>query len=397
VSLADRVRGWASENRRWLVAVALGLILLYVWRSGIIPMSEIGYLTGTQGLQAEFAAVYFNRSWYSATEAPNGRASKLSFGYEMVFDPDDAFDGYPDLCATQQPMLVDADAQPTHYSWSVDKGVVTLPNGTVARKYYQFEMWRYRLTWRVNIWLSGTEQESADWTVFNIITNVPDYGGTQIWIRLVPKNFVYFKDNPDELYIAPAYIGLNAIEYATYDKNKQMIVNDPDAASMIDLIPKARGETLGIYYARGGAPTNLEDRLLSYRGVELDPQVFRNEYWIKIELLRFAPKSWFDYQIWHNWKYPSVQLEFTVYVFVVGRWTVYLREGEVPSLEPHTPITQTGNPIADFFGGLADWWARGGWAVTSLLLVLVGVIAVAALAPGLLAALAAGLAGRGRR
>jgi hypothetical protein len=125
-----------------------------------------------------------------------------------------------------------------------------------------------------------------------------------------------------------------------------------------DLIPKAAGETLGIYYTRGGTPVQMEATLLSYQGAQLDTSIFRNEYWTRIDLLNFKPINWFDYGIWHNWKYPSVMLEFTVYVFVVGRWTVYIGTGEVPSLSPHLPIVQTGNPINDFFNALAAWFSN---------------------------------------
>jgi hypothetical protein len=349
-------------NKKKRGALALLLIILIcivvVARGGFMPqLSEIGFLTGTQGLEAQFDSLYFNNSYCSVTEKPSWarQASSWSFGYSMDFDPDVKDDGWCDLLATQQPMTLDTDVEPKHYSWTVDQGLVTLSNGTQAKKIYQFEMWRYRLTWRINIWLSGTEAEACDTTYFNIITWEPNYGGTKIWIKLVPKAFVYFKENPDQVFFAPAYIGLNSYTWASIDKDGKTILNDPDMQKTQDLIPKAAGETLGLYYTRGGAPVNLEQTLLSYQGLSLDTAIFRNEYWTRIDLLNFKPINWYDYQIWHNWKYPSVMLEFTVYSFVVGRWTVYISTGEVPNLNPHLPITVTGNPIADFLNALGTW------------------------------------------
>jgi hypothetical protein len=346
-------------------ALALLLITLVcvivVARGGFIPqLSEIGYLTGTQGLEAQFDSLYFNNSWCSVTEKPSWarQSSSWSFGYTMDFDPDVRDDGWCDLCASQQPMTLDTDVEPKHYSWTVDQGVVTLSNGTQAKKIYQFEMWRYRLTWRINIWLSGTEAEACDATYFNIVTWEPNYAGTKIWIKLVPKAFVYFKESPDQVFFAPAYLGLNSYTWASIDKDGKTILNDPDMQKTQDLIPKASGETLGLYYQRGGTPVNLEQTLLSYQGLSLDTSIFRNEYWTRIDLLNFKPINWYDYQIWHNWKYPSVTLEFTVYLFVVGRWTVYIGTGEVPNLNPHLPITVTGNPIADFLNALGTWFAN---------------------------------------
>jgi hypothetical protein len=51
-------------------------------------------------------------------------------------------------------------------------------------------------------------------------------------------------------------------------------------------------------------------------------------------------------------------LEFTVYVFVVGKWTVYLSTGEVPNLASHLPISQTGNPLDDFLNALGAWFSN---------------------------------------
>lgn len=381
-------------NKKKRGALALLLItlicIIIIARGGFVPsLSEIGFLTGTQGLEAQFDSLYFNNSYCSITEKPiwARQASSWSFGYTMDFDPDVKDDGWCDLLATQQPMTLDTDVEPKHYSWTVDQGLVTLSNGSQAKKIYQFEMWRYRLTWRINIWLSGTEAEACDTTYFNIITWEPNYGGTKIWIKLVPKAFVYFKENPDQVFFAPAYIGLNSYTWASIDKDGKTILNDPDMQKTQDLIPKASGETLGIYYTRGGTPVNLEQALLSYQGLSLDTAIFRNEYWTRIDLLNFKPINWYDYQIWHNWKYPSVMLEFTVYSFVVGRWTVYISTGEVPNLNPHLPITVTGNPIADFLNALGTWLSNP--LVQFWLLLIVIVIVLIFAGPTLVALISA--------
>ena len=381
------------NRQRYAVVLLLIMVIavLLVARGEIPKFAEIGYLTGTQGLEAQFHSLFFNNSWCSVTEKPSWakQASSWSFGYSLAFDPDIKDDGWCDLAATQQPFTLDADVEPKHYSWTVDLGEVTLSNGTKAKKFYNFEMWRYRLTWKINIWLSGTEAEACDTTYFNIITWEPNYASTKVWIKLVPKTFVYFKENPDQLFFAPAYLGLESCTWAGIDKEGRTIMNDPDMQRSQDLIPKARGETLGIYYQRGGTPINLEQTLLSYQGLSLDTAIFRNEYWTRIDLLNFKPINWYDYQIWHNWKYPSVYLEFSAYVFVVGRWTVYLATGEVPQLEPHIPIMVTGNPIADFFAGIAAWLSNPVnqfWVL--LVIIVIVILVVSVMSPGLWTALA---------
>jgi hypothetical protein len=371
--------------------VLLLLTFLVIVNGGFLPqMAEIGYLTGSQGLEAQFYSLWFNSTYCSTTEKPAWakQASSWSFGYEMDFDPDVRDDGWCDLCATQQPMTLDTDVEPKHYSWTVDQGEVTLQNGTKANKVYQFEMWRYRLTWKMNVWLSGTEGEACDSTYFNIITWEPNYGGSVLWIRLVPKSFVYFKDNPDIVYFAPAYIGLNSITWAGIDQNGQTIQNDPQMMSTQDLIPKAPGETLGIYYNRGGTPTNLENELLKYQGMALDTAIFRNEYWTRIMFQNFKPLNGYSYNIWHWWKYPSAFLEFTVYVYVVGRWTVYFATGELPRLTPHYPIFVFGNPIDAFFSALVSALTN---PLTQFWLILVVIVIVLIFAGPTIVALIAAL------
>ena len=158
------IDGWIKRNRKLIAAILLGILALFIANFLNLQTIGIGFLTGTQGLQAEFNSLYFNGTWCSAQEKPSWAqdAANWQFGFELNFDPDESDDGWPNLCATQQPFVIDIQVEPKHYAWQVDKGIVKLQNGTRARKVYQFEMWRYRLEWTVNIWLSGPEAESSD-------------------------------------------------------------------------------------------------------------------------------------------------------------------------------------------------------------------------------------------
>ena len=384
--------------------VAIGLIAVFfivgVGGSGL----STGYLSGTQGLEAQFHSVRWHNNWYSSTEEPGeplyepvegvdvGWPSSMTFGYDMVLDPDYPISGMPDLCASQQPLTVQTDVEPKQYVWNykVESDKV-LENGTIVDVYKQFEMYRYRCDWAINVWLSGTEMEAEGKVTASPLTWVlwgPNYAGGVLWLRLVPKSFVYFVDNPDQVFFAPAYIGLSEdVEWVGLDKDGRIIENDPDILQSQDLVPKTQGETVGIYYERGGGEELNEQTLLSYQGTALDPQIFRDEYWIRVKLVEFKPLSWTE-GIWpfqtHNWKYPSAHFKFMVYLFVVGEWTVYFKTGEIPELEPHTPIV-----------GLAGWWdwlsawlrSPFGLFYSFIGLIVLGIIALIVLsifAPGLL-------------
>jgi len=398
-----KIESWISEHKKLLAVLFLAIVVFLIYNQ--VWSMSVGYLTATQGLQAEFHSLYTNGKWLSNTEKPSSftiqdrtlsasTASNWFFEYELNFDPDMQDDGYPNLLATQQPIALDMEVEPKHYEWKVDKGLVTLENGTEAKKIIQFEMWRYRCDWSVNIWLSGPEAESCDRRWDGGIAWEPNYGGVDIWIRLTPRAFVYFEDNPDEVYFAPAYITLIDFTVASIDKDGKLIVDDPEIKSEIDLIPKAKGETLGIYYTRGGITSfkNLESKVLIYQGAELDPQIFRDEYWIHIQLLNFKPRNTVDF--WtkaHSWWYPSVQLEFTVYVLVVGKWTVYLSTEDIEDLQPHEPIVIINNP----WQWLADWWSNPATQIWLLLFMgFIALVLIVVFAPGVLTVVASWLLGR---
>ena len=379
----------SRKARNPLIIILLVGLLLVLSGGSLLGLQthNPGYAPGTQGLEFQFNSVYFNGQYYSNNES-HGNPSSMSFGYTMDFDPDMATQGYSDLCASQQSLTVDQEVEPKSYVWNykVETGKI-LPNGTIVDVYKQFEMYRYKCDWAMNLWLSGGEWET-----------LPDYGGTKGWLRLVPRSFVYFKDNPDEgPFFAPAYIGLDQdVKWSGVNKDGTVTQNDPDMLKTQDLIPKVQGEMCGIYYQRGGQDIFTEDTLLSYKGAELDPEIFRNEYWMRIDLMSFHPLSWYDMGIWwlHNWKFPSAYMHFLVYLFVVGEWTVYFKTGEVPKLTPHTPISvQT-----DILGAIGAWltnpwtlfWLFGIGSILILVLLIV-------FAPGVLTVIAAWFFGRRKK
>jgi len=163
-----KLETWIEHNKKFIAVLIAALLLLYVWYNGVFKPGSIGYLTATQGLEAEFHSIRWGTenvppgSWWSNTECPGSiykrqdgtpaPNSQLSFGYEMTFDPDEADRGMPDLMATQQPFTLDTDVEPT--------GSKTFPNGSIYDVYTQFEMYRYKLSWAINLVLTGSSWES---------------------------------------------------------------------------------------------------------------------------------------------------------------------------------------------------------------------------------------------
>jgi len=407
------LESWIEHNKKLIAVLIAALLLLYAWyNGGVFKLGSIGYLTPTQGLEAEFHSIRWGTenvppgSWWSNTECPGSiynrqdgtpaPNSQLSFGYELSFDPDEADRGMPDLMATQQPFTLDTDVEPKRYSWLVKVGSKTFQNGSIYDVYTQFEMYRYKLSWAINLVLTGSSWES-DGHIYDKAYGLPvylqcrgAYYNAEIWIKLKPRAFVYFKDNPDQVFFAPAYLGVDEIQFVGTDDKGQKTLDDGDIKKTIDLIPKARGETLGIYYQRGaGDVVNLEDKVLQYQGIQLDPQVFRDEYWCRIILNVFKAYTWVDWGIYYHYKYPSVNIKFYVYVLVVGKWTVYIKTGEVPKLEPHQPITNVNPP---WWQGWSSWlanpWTLLWTGIFALFAILIVIVILAIFAPGVLLSIA---------
>jgi hypothetical protein len=269
-------------------------------------------------------------------------------------------------------------------------GSKTFDNGTIADEYKQFTMYRYMMDWAVNVWLTGSEWE-ADGKYNNnpnqYTVGLGSWAGAIIWIKLTPKAFCYFTQNPDQLYFAPSYVALKEpVQWVGVDNDGKIVQNDADIVKSQDIIPKASGEATGLYYSRGGGATFEESKLQSFQGATLDPEIFRDQYWIRFNLAQLQPVSWTNYPSFsHGWKYPSAYLHFMVHLYVVGQWTVFYKTGEIPALTPHTPIMVT--------NGLFDW--LGSWFNNPLnqlwsffLIIVVVVLAVSITSPGVWSLLA---------
>ncbi|MDH5686274.1 MAG: hypothetical protein OEZ48_00185 [Candidatus Bathyarchaeota archaeon] len=338
-----------------IASLLLGTFLV----GSVVKMGTVGFITGYQGLQAEFNSVYLKGYWYDSDhdgpnknylEWPDKRASAVEFFDHINLDPDHSSDLLPNLAASMSPIVVDETVDPKRWIWRVKVGEETEEgkNAThswfrIIEEYKEFQILRYRCEWAMNLWLSGPGTEAYP-------DDLRTYRDAQVWIRLVPQAFVYFEDNPDQVYFSPALVQVLDVEWYSFTDDKEKEVKDEAIAKYEDLIPKSEGETLGIFYSRGAQEINLQNKVLSYENQLLDPAVFRDEYWIRLSLLEFKPNSWWNDPLhltgW-SWQYPSVKIKFLVHVFVVGEWTVKLEKGETVELEVHDPTVSP--PAAPWF------------------------------------------------
>lgn len=370
-----------------LIALTLIVIIGYLCISPPTLQTEVGYLTATQGLEAHIAALYWKDAWWSLTETPYGwKPSSKVFNFRMVFDPDDATTGWCDLAVEQQPFVITEKPTAPYKQWLAPVAALS-PTGESV--YKQIDIYQYKLEWRLNIFLTGTEQEAVDPTGPALWHWEPNYAGAQIWIKLVPRTEdVVFKEAPSNFYIAPAAIRIKAFHvYGAVKKDDtyELTENDPDILHCVDMVPRAEGAAVEILYARGGTPVDISKEILYCEGQPLNPAIFRTEYWIHFDLTQFKPYNYWVWNIWHGWKWPSVQIEFEVYVWVIGEWTYYFTAGQWPSLKPHTPpslipsspLDWLFKAIANFFQAIVAFFRTvGGFFLLLLILPIIAIILI---------------------
>lgn len=350
---------YMKNKKGFLGIMILAIICMGVF-AGVSSMDiSTGYFTGAQGLSFGFGGVNRNNEWWSSVETgtspyPGTQPSFKEFGGTMFLDIDDAYEGMPQLrgAINQFVNLNEGNPDKIYDIWNVKTGTQSIA-GITYDVYKEYQMMRYECNLTLTFWLAGTEWESyGKWADGQVN---PDWGGSSIWIRIARNQFTYFQDAEEKAYIAPAAIEL-------YKDSILLPETDLDGnTGWAAYYPQQQGDTMFIYYQRGGGGIDLDESdLLYYQGKALDPAIFRDEWWVKIELDNFSPDQYTTIFGGHIDKFPTVTQSYQFYVYVIGEWTTMFEAGDVPVVTPRLPVVHNdviGNilqAITDFFGGLID-------------------------------------------
>lgn len=320
-----------------------------------------------QGLGIRYDSVYFKNYWYdSFNHGPNPNyydnvASVAKFGEYCVLNPDGNNELLPSLKMSGSSVVVDPTQQFVPTTWSIKDEYASNSQFDV---YDTYQMQKFEAEWAFNLWIDGTGNEA-----YPDINHI--WQNAQIWIEVTPQTFCYFDNNEEELYFAPAYIGVKEVKWfsGTEDPNQ---MSDPTQASYNDLYPEVVGDNFGIFAQKGEVSEDInEDTILSYNGQDLDSDVFRESYWIRMNVDKLQADSEANWWGGWDWKYVSCQIVCEVHLFVIGEWRVVLEKGDIPDLEPREPDFGF-----DWFGEvLDDIWAFA-TSPTGIFLAILAVIAV---------------------
>jgi len=384
---------WLKKNKI-LVTIIIAILGLSFLASGS-QLAQVtgptGFNQGTQGLDFTWAGVLYNNQLWSAGHYPpgSGTTSPTTFGgASLSFSPGNqgnAANG-PALCGQVGAWTPTSTTPDQTIPWNI-----TQVNADGSKTVTQVEMYRYPFHVAVDVYLAGTYQEAVGGAV---ALDEPSWANSQVWLKIEPQNFVYFQNAPSEFAIAPALIQCNGITWGsanaptTPDTNGDNLLKYPanSVISNFESIGVSNGAVQTIYYNLNGAPVQnmSESNILSIQGQPLDPSIFRNSYYMKIDLSTWEAKiNWAPLNFYiMSAEYPSVKLDFTGYVYVIGQWVTYFKPSEVVTLQPHPPqiVVNTGNAwinqILDAFSGLAALLSLGTSSLTWLIIIVVLVLAV---------------------
>jgi len=326
------------------------IFLIYgLTQFGVIPTPMIP--DAYQGLHPIYDSVYWNGYWYdSLHKGPNpnyeGRiASVAKFKEYVNLNPDGTNTLLPSLKMSGGPVLIDPTWHTEQYVWELKN---EQESTDMVDVYTVYRMQKVMAEWKVNVWIDGTGNEAFP-------DNNHRWFDAQIWIELIPEITPYFKGAEEaELYFAPAWMGVKNIEWYSgkEDPNK---MKDPRQAALNELYPEEVGENFGLFAQRGETTTVIDEpKILSYRNQPLDPQIFKESYWIRMNVDRMQADSEAAGVGGWDWSYVSAHITFEVHLFVIGEWRVALEKGDVPDLEPRT-VSYGTDPFADLLRGIGGF------------------------------------------
>jgi len=325
-----------------------------------------------QGLQPIYDSVYWNGYWYdSLHKGPNPNyhkqnpdlgdwtASIAKFQEYVNLNPDGSNTLLPSLKMSGGPILIDPTWHTEQYVWEIKNDQESTD---LVDVYDVYRMQKVMAEWKVNVWIDGTGNEAKP-------NNDCRWVDAQIWIELIPQNFGYFDNNEEELYFAPAWMGVKNIEWYSgkEDPNNQ---KDPTQAALNELYPEEVGENFGLFAQRGETTAIIDEpKILSYRNQPLDPQIFKDSYWIRMNVDRMQADSELFWWGGWDWSYVSAHITLDVHLFVIGEWRVVLEKGDVPDLEPRTVSFGT-DWFADILGSIGAFMT----SPTGIFLAFLGII-----------------------
>jgi len=328
-----------SKTKRSMTACLVCLLVLFSY-CGIFGFAEAqGTSTNFQGPKGTFEAIQYQGS-YSAPVRwgggyGNSAGSLKSFGTTLKFDADGAWDGKPNIYGEMTSIYLPASTVgqikswvPTNWLNQMQYLQNPIANNTwqIGEKYYGMQTWLCR--WYIAF--SAEWEGDLGWPVANLGEIPPaqsfiyenNYENLELWLK-VDLSPTFYYQNAENTYFGIGKIQLsNAVDYSGTTTGD--LSNTVEPRGTVSVLPESEASLLYLYdncWGESGGSTIQ----YSYQGQALNPDVFRDAVYVKVDFNKFGlysgntvPGTMIGMWV----KGDVAVICFDVTVFSIGEWSV---------------------------------------------------------------------------
>jgi len=327
-----KIEMWRST----VIIICVAILLGGGW-DALFGMGSLGYVVGHEGVRASFAGIEYNAGESS------GRTDLA--GMSFHFDADDPFTYAPNIVGEMTNAFVPEESFKPSWVFEdlwggtqyiknpVDSTEWNLPNPDVENETIAYVMEEWLLRMYVSISAEWDEGGTFKWDKES--WGSTRYIDSEVWIELDISPTWYFS-GADQV-----YFGLAKVQCSEYAEGRLGTTNeDYNPTSTFSVAPtKSSYRYLyrGKYAEEEITPTDPK----TYRGRILNPEIFVDRMFIKLDLNNFGTQGWGDALFGYSFKGDVVTWGFDVHVFVVGEWKVQ-DVSEIPTEYGRDPMEEYG-------------------------------------------------------
>lgn len=318
----------------------------------LFPLSSIGYSFGGAGVRSSFVGL----EWHYGEDQPYGQAGSGSVNGDshlfvdlrpdtkFYFDADDPSRYAPNLVGEMTNAFVPEETLSNAPSWVPTTWFMDSSN---IRNPLQTETWElenpdnpdeilaYEVEeWILKLYVSITcewDTKPFDWTLGQSEWLNQRYRDTEVWIELeLAQDFFVFEGSPTP------YFAISKVKCSDFAKGKlgsedkffdwqDVWGNEKEGeytpTDLFSVVPDTKS-WMYLYYDKWGGEKTTDVDPFSYRGRQLNPEIFVDKMFFNVNLANFGTQ-WerlFDQSTLT--KGDAVTWAFDVYVYVVGEWKI---------------------------------------------------------------------------
>lgn len=328
-----------AKELRFLIGIISAVIFLSSQTQANIffPLS-IGYTFGGAGVRSSFVGVDWN--YGDATGQVDLRPDT-----KFYFDADDPQKYAPNLVGEMTNAFVPEESLSNAPSWVPFEW---FSGATNIRNPLQTATWElenpdnpdellaYEVEeWMLKLYVSVTcEWDSAGAWVPTWKTEVGNqrYRDTEIWIELdLAQNFFVFEGSPTPYF---AISKVKCSKFATgkfghednfFNWEKGLgLVAEPEEytpTNLFSVVPESTS-WMYLYYDKWGQEKVTDIDPFTYRGRQLNPDIFVDKMYFSVNLANFGTQYEAYFDLSNLYKGDAVTWAFDVYIYVVGEWKI---------------------------------------------------------------------------